>query len=162
MGMKASSGLFKTTKGALKYNLDNQFFTSKSSENIYSPTGHISHASVSKHREYYYGKNAKQISEDMKKHGYETTIRKSSHAHSKAEVIVVGNSDKHKNISQILVSPGSKRHGDVPYVKISLIKPVGPKKYGKIKVVDSKKASYKSDGKEKTYIYYRRKKKWEY
>ena len=94
---------------------------------MFSSTGHVSNSSISKNREYFYGKSATQISNDMQKFGYDTRIRKSSHAKSKAEVIVVNNSDKHRNITQVLVSPGSKRHGDVPYVKISLTKPIGPK-----------------------------------
>lgn len=156
MGMKASSGLFNNTNGALKYKLDIQFFASKKQEGVYSSTGHVSPSSISKYREYYFGKSAKQISKDMEKLGYDTTIRKSTHAKSKAELIVVGNSNSRRNITQVLVSPGSKRHGNVPYVKISLTKGIGPKKYGKIKVVDSYKSDYKTDGNEKSYIYTRR------
>ena len=36
---------------------------------------------------------------------------------SKAKVIVIGNTGSDRNITQVQVSPGSKRHGDVPYVK---------------------------------------------
>ena len=75
------------------------------------------------------------------------------------KIIVVKNSDKHKNITQVQVSPGSTRHGSVPYVKFSLNNPVGAKKYAKIKVIDAKKTDYKSDGKEKTYVFFRRKQK---
>lgn len=53
----------------------------------------------------------------LRKRGYETTIRKSKFSTSNAKVIVIGNSSKERNITQVLVSPGSKRHGDVPYVK---------------------------------------------
>ncbi|MBQ4375627.1 MAG: hypothetical protein II783_07595 [Erysipelotrichales bacterium] len=69
-----------------------------------------------------------------------TSIRRSTHSTSKAKAIVVANSDKHRNITQILVSPGSKRHGDVPYVKIST------SDWGKIKVVNSTKSEYITDG----------------
>ena len=158
MGMKANSGLFKNTSGALKHKLNIQMFNSSKKDGVFSSTGHVSNNSISKNREYFYGKSAKQISQDMQRLGYDTTVRKSAHAKSKAEVIVVGNSDKHKNISQVLVSPGSKRHGDVPYVKISLNKPIGSKKLGKIKVIDANKSDYKTDGKEKASIYYRREK----
>ena len=83
-------------------------FNSSKKDGVFSSTGHVSNNSISKNREYFYGKSAKQISQDMQRLGYDTTVRKSAHAKSKAEVIVVGNSDKHKNISQVLVSPGSK------------------------------------------------------
>ncbi len=156
MGMKGNSGYFSGTSGAMKYKLDIQHFASKS---LFSSTGHITNRSVSANREYFYGKTVSQIDSELHKHGYKTTIRSSKHATSKAKVIVVGNSDKHRNISQVMVSPGSKRHGDVPYVKISVNKPVGLKKYGKIKVVDAKKSEYKSDGNEKAYLFFRRNKK---
>lgn len=71
----------------------------------------------------------------------------------------IANSNKHRNITQVQVSPGSKRHGNVPYVKISVNKPLDPKKYARIKVIDAKKSEYKSDGNEKTYLYFRRNKK---
>ena len=160
MGMKASSGLFKNTLGALKYELMDQFFASKKQDGVYSSTGHVSLNSVSKYREYFYDKTAQQISSDMEKLGYDTSIKKSSHANSKAEIIVVSNFNTRRNITQIQVSPGSKRHGDnIPYVKISLTKPLGPKKFGKIKVVNANRNDYKTDGNEKAYIYTRRKKK---
>ena len=56
-----------------------------------------------------------------------------------------------RNITVIQVSPKSKRHGDVPYVKVST------NDGGKYKVV-SKKEGYKTDGKEKASIYFARRK----
>jgi len=72
---------------------------------------------------------------------------------SKAKIIVTLNGNKDRNISQIQVSPGSKRHGDVPYVKISTTD------YGKIKIIDSSPSEYKSDGREKAELIFRRDKK---
>ena len=139
MGMKASSGLFSGTNGDLKFKLDIQMFAS-SKPPVFSSTGHVSPSSISKHREYFYNKSAESIASDLKDIGYDTSIRRSTHSTSKAKAIVVANSDKHRNITQILVSPGSKRHGDVPYVKIST------SDWGKIKVVNSTKSEYITDG----------------
>lgn len=153
MGMKASSGLFKNTRGAQQYELDIQYFASKKPEGVYSSTGHVSPKSISKNRDYYYGKSAEEIAEDMEKLGYETSIRVSSRRRSKAKIIVVVNYDKHRNITQVQVSPGSKRHGDIPYVKI------GTTQSGKFKVIDGKQSGYKTDGKEKAKLFFRRKQK---
>lgn len=155
MGMKGNSGYFSGTSGSMKYKPDIQHFASKK---LFSSTGHVSERSVSQNREFFYGKTVRQIDFELHRFGYKTTIRKSKHSTSKAKVIVVGNPDKHRNITQVQVSPGSKRHGNVPYVKISVNNPVGPKKYAKIKVIDAKKSDYKSDGNEKAYLYFRRKK----
>ena len=159
MGMKANSGLFTGTKGYLRFKLDIQMFATKKSDGAFSSRGHITDKSVSEFREQFIGKSIGQIAEDMKKYGYEAIIGKSKHPGSKAKIIVVKNSDKHKNITQVQVSPGSTRHGNVPYVKFSLNNPVGAKQYAKIKVIDAKKTDYKSDGKEKTYVFFRRKQK---
>lgn len=156
MGMKANSGYFSGTSGSMKYKLDIQRFASK---DLFSSSGHISERSVSANREFFYGKTVTQIDTELHKHGYKTYIRKSKRSTSKAKVIVIANSDKHRNIAQVQVSPGSKRHGGVPYVKISVNKPLGPKKYGKLKIIDAKRSDYKSDGNEKAYLYFRRNKK---
>ena len=47
-----------------------------------------------------------------------------------------------KNISQVQVSPGGGRHGELPYVKISTTD------QGKIKIVDGLEELYKTDGEE--------------
>lgn len=79
----------------------------------------ITQQSLSDHREKFLGKTVGQIDKLLRKRGYETTIRKSKFSSSLAKVIVVGNSSKERNITQVQVSLGSKRHCDVPYVKIS-------------------------------------------
>lgn len=104
---KNESHLFKGTKGA-----------------------NVTKASLSKYRERFLNKSVQQIDRMLRKHGYETTIRKSTHSTSRAKIIVVGNSGADRNITQVQVSPGSKRHGDVPYVKISTTD------IGKIKIID--------------------------
>lgn len=85
---------------------------------------------------------------------YETTQRVSTHAGSKAKFIVTLNNNKDRNIQHIQVSPGSKRHGDVPYVKIST------SDIGKIKIIDASKEQYKTDGVERAKLIFGRKKKW--
>ncbi len=50
------------------------------------------------------------------------------------------------------ISPGSKRHGETPYVKVSTTDS------GKYKIV-SNKDKYKSDGNEKAKVYFARRKK---
>ena len=47
----------------------------------------------------------------------------------------------------------SKRHGDVPYVKISTTD------YGRIKIIGTDPEHYKTDGKEKATLLFRRKRK---
>ena len=85
----------------------------------------------------------------MEKHGYKVKIVNSSHKLSKAKKIVVLNPSKARNISVVQVSPGSKRHGDTPYIKICTTDG------GKYKIV-SNKSAYRSDGKENAQIYFPR------
>ena len=96
------------------------------------------------------GKTVGQINKMLQKRGYETTIRKSKFSTSRAKVIVIGNSSKERNITQVQVSPGSKRHGDVPYVKISTTD------IGIQKIIDARPAEYKTDGNEKATLLFRR------
>ena len=152
MGMKANSGFFHGTNGELKHKLDIQFFASAKNE-LFSSTGHVSEKSISKNREHFYGKSVVDIANDLNKHGYQTTIRPSNRETSKAKAIVVGNSDKHRNITQILVSPGTPRHGNIPYVKIST------NNGGRYKVIDGTASEYKTDGNENAKLFFRREKK---
>lgn len=115
MGMKANSGNFSKTKGELKYKLDIQYFASK----IFRKDGHTDYKRIADNREMFYDKSVYQINNVMKQQGYETTIRKSIHSNSKAKFIVVGNSNKNRNVTAVEVTPGTPRHGNVPYVRIS-------------------------------------------
>jgi hypothetical protein len=124
---KSDSGLFVGTAGA-----------------------RITRDSISAHREKFLDKTVGQINKMLQKRGYETTIRKSKFSTSRAKVIVVGNSSKERNITQVQVSPGSKRHGDVPYVKIST------NDIGIQKIIDAKPSEYKTDGTEKATLLFRR------
>ena len=72
---------------------------------------------------------------------------------SKAKIIKILNASKERNIKQLQVSPGSKRHGGVPYVKIST------SDKGIIKIINSKRKDYKTDGNEKARLYFQRRKK---
>ena len=106
--------------------------------------------SISKYRERFMGKTVGQIEKMLRKRGYQTVIRKSKHATSRAKVIVIGNSGNDRNITQVQVSPGSKRHGNVPYVKIST------NDIGIHKIIDSTREQYKSDGNESAKLWFRR------
>ena len=87
-----------------------------------------------------------------KKYGYIFKERDSKRKTkgSKALILEIKNTSKDRNISQVQVSPGSKRHGDVPYVKISTID------IGKIKIINGTEDKYKIDGKETATILFRR------
>lgn len=149
MGMKANTGHFKKTKGALKYSLKIQKFASK----IFSIKGHTDYNRIAKNRELFYDKSVYQINNAMKEQGYETTIRKSIHSNSKAKFIIVGNSNKDRNVTSVEVTPGTPRHGNVPYVRIST------SDLGKFKVINGTKSQYKTDGAETAKLIFRRKSK---
>lgn len=152
MGMKANGGFFKGTSGYQKYKLDIQYFASK----IFRKDGHTDYKRIADNREMFYDKSVYQINSVMKQQGYETTIRKSVHSNSKAKFIIVGNSNKQRNVTAIEVTPGSPRHGNIPYVRIST------SDLGKFKVINGTKAQYKTDGSENSKLIFRRKSKWTY
>ena len=118
---------------------------------IFDNTGHVTLESISERREFFLGKSIARIEHELHKYGYITERRKSNSPGSKAKITIVINSSKERNIAQIQVSPGSKRHGDVPYVKIST------KDIGIIKIIGSDSSKYKTDGKEKAKLLFRRK-----
>lgn len=117
---------------------------------IFDSNGHVSLESISERREFFLGKSIARIEHELHKNGYTTERKKSNHVGSKAKITIVINSSKERNIGQIQVSPGSKRHGDVPYVKIST------KDIGKIKIIGATESQYKTDGKEKATLLFRR------
>jgi len=119
---------------------------------IFDEKGHVTVDSISARAEFFLGKSVARIEHELHKHGYETQRRPSVHSTSKAKIIVTMNGNKDRNVSQIQVSPGSKRHGDVPYVKIST------SEVGKIKIIGASPSEYKTDGKEKAILLFRRKK----
>ena len=70
---------------------------------------------------------------------------------STAQIIEIINPSKERNIKQVQVSPdGSRRHGKVPYVKIST------SDEGKIKIIDGTAENYKTAGDEKAKLIFRR------
>ena len=101
---------------------------------IFDDKGHVTLESISARAEFFLGKSVARIEHELHKHGYETQRRPSVHSTSKAKIIVTLNGNKDRNIAQIQVSPGSKRHGDVPYVKISTTD------IGKIKIIGASKS----------------------
>ena len=122
----------------------------KSKEQIFDSFGHVTLESISKRREFFLGKSVARIAYELKKNGYTVKRKHSNHANSKAKLILILNPSKERNIAQIQISPGSKRHGDVHYIKIST------KDIGIIKIIDSTEKEYKTDGKEKATLLYRR------
>ena len=118
---------------------------------IFDKSGHVTLDSIRDRAEFFLGKSAARLEHELHKYGYETQRRPSKHSTSKAKVIVTLNTSKERNISQIQVSPGSKRHGNVPYVKISTTD------IGKIKIIGASPTEYKSDGRETATLLFRRK-----
>ena len=142
---KPDSGHFSGTKGA------------NNSNNVSNPplfdNGHMTYESIAAHREEFMGKSVDQIAELFRQNGYEFTIHPSKRKDkgSTAQIIEITNSSKERNIKQIQVSPdGSKRHGNVPYVKFST------SNESIIKVIDGTPIAYKNDGKEKAQLIFRR------
>lgn len=125
----------------------------KSKRPIFTKKGHVTIRSIAARREFFLGKSVARIEHELRTHGYEVTRRESKYRGSRAKIVLTLNSGKHRNIKQIQISPGSKRHGNVPYVKIST------SDYGKIKIIGADRKAYKTDGKEKATILFRRKKK---
>ena len=158
MGMKSKSAHFGSGAGgpSAKFGKSpariKEAISSKNKKKIFDKTGRVTFNSISARREFFLGKSVARLEHELKKHGYETTRRASTHRGSKAKFIVTLNSTKERNVTQLQVSPGSKRHGNVPYVKIST------SDIGRIKIVASDSKSYKTDGKENAKILFRRKK----
>lgn len=124
----------------------------KKKASIFDDKGHVTIDSIKARAEFFLGKSVARLEHELHKHGYETKRRPSKHSTSRARIIMTINGNKDRNISQIQVSPGSKRHGDVPYVKISTTD------CGKIKIIDASPSEYKSDGRETAELIFRRKK----
>ncbi len=147
-GIHGGFGQTKGIKRSDQLRMNLQLFASK----VFEVGGHISDDSFAGHREFFLGKTAKRIEKELNQQGYKTHIEHSTHVKSKARKIVVENSGKTKNVTSVQVSPGSRRHGDTPYVKVST------NDAGKFKVV-SDKDKYKSDGHETAKVFFARRKK---
>ena len=120
---------------------------------IFDDKGHVTIDSIRARAEFFLGKSVARLEHELHTHGYKTKRRPSIHSTSKAKIIVTLNSNKDRNISQIQVSPGSKRHGNVSYVKISTTD------FGKIKIINASSSEYKSDGRETAELIFRRDRK---
>ena len=155
MGMKSKSGHFPSGNGAggQSKRTGKSPIKSQGKKPIFDEKGHVTFNSIAARREFFLGKSVARLEHELNKNGYETDRRPSTHKGSRAKFIVTLNSSKDRNISQIQVSPGSKRHGNVPYVKIST------SDAGKIKIIGSDSKSYKTDGKENSKLLFRRKAK---
>lgn len=170
MGRYKNSGLFNGTNGNRQTSIEQTNYDgklknlskkkiskktkkSKKKEPIFDNAGHVTLKSISARREFFLGKSVAKIENVLQKNGYETKRRPSTRSTSHAKIIVTLNQSKDHNIQQVQVSPGSKRHGNVPYVKIST------SDEGKIKIIGSSRSEYKSDGKETATLLFRRKKR---
>lgn len=115
--------------------------------------GHVTEEGIRAHKEEFIGKSVEQIAELLKQNGYEPDVRPSKRIKkgSTAQIVEALNPSKDRNIRQVQVSPdGSKRHGGVPYVKISTTDG------GIFKVIDATPDQYKTDEKEKAVLIFRR------
>ena len=148
-------GGFGNTRGSKQYAAEDKrpHYVKKRKKPVFDEKGHVTLKSISDRAEFFLGKSVARLEHELHKHGYETDRRPSTHSKSKAKIIVTLNGNKDRNISQIQVSPGSKRHGNVPYVKISTTD------IGKIKIIGASEAEYKTDGSESAKILFRRKRK---
>ena len=139
-------GGFGITKGK-GIPLDLQFFASK----VFDVGGRVTEKSFSIHGSFFLGKSVIRIQKELNKQGYITYIEKSRHKNSKAKRIIVENNSPVKNITVVQVSPGSKRHGETAYVKVST------SNAGIMKII-SDVTKYKTDGKEKAKLFFARRK----
>lgn len=116
--------------------------------------GHVTYEGIKAHREEFMGKSVEKIAELLRQNGYEFNIRNSKNREktgSTAKIIEITNSTKERNIKQVQVSlDGSRRHGNVPYVKIST------SNEGKIKVIDGTREQYVPGTDEKARMIFRR------
>ena len=141
---KGSSGRFKGTIGDKKSGGG-----SGGTPPLFN-NGHVTEAGIRAHREEFMGKSVEQIAELLKQNGYEINIRPSKNPGSTAQIIEILNPSKERNIKQVQVSPdGSKRHGNIPYVKIST------SNGGKIKIIEGTREQYKTDGTENAYLIFK-------
>lgn len=122
----------------------------KSKKPIFDAKGHVTFESISERREFFLGKSVARLEHELKKNGYKTTRRPSKYEGSQAKIIITLNPSKDRNIKQIQVSPGSQRHGNVPYVKIST------SDIGRVKIIAGDSSTYKTDGKENAKLLFRR------
>jgi len=143
-GFGATKGMRKS--GLIPLNL--QFFASKAFEK----GGHLSEESFVNHREFFLGKSVYKIKKEMEKHGYYTEVVPSTHAGSKAKFIKVKNESKVRNITMVEVTPGSKQHGNVAYVRIST------NNIGRYKISSDQEKYVPGKG-DKAKVYYPRRKK---
>ncbi|MDO5297052.1 MAG: hypothetical protein Q4F00_10580 [bacterium] len=119
---------------------------------IFDKNGHVTLNSIAARAEFFLGKSVARLEHELHKYGYKTKRRSSRNIGSKAKIIEILNKNKDRNIAQVQVSSGSKRHGNVPYVKISTTD------IGKIKIIAASPETYKSDGHEKAILIFGRKK----
>jgi len=108
---------------------------------LFADNGQVTYASIVANASEFAGKSADDIANMLRNAGYKGVyVEKSVEKGSSAMRVVVSKPDKTHNIAQILVSPGSVRHGNVPYVKIST------NDIRVIKVVDGSPSQYISAG----------------
>lgn len=75
----------------------------------FSDKGHVTPKSIEENMELFIGKSVNEIEQLLREHGYLTEERGSTHFGSKAEILVILNPSKDRNITQVQVSPYSRR-----------------------------------------------------
>lgn len=108
--------------------------------------GRVTVESIKENRNFFSKKTVREVADILKDAGYEVSIKDSKRTESKAKIIKIINPGNGRNITQVQVSPSSRRHGPNPYIKVST------DDLGIIKVVDGPENLYITDGKEKATI----------
>ena len=119
---------------------------------LFNENGSVTLRSISANRHLFYNKTRADIVKILNKNGYETKCRGSVNYGSAAEIIIITNPNKNRNIMQVQVSLKSRRH-QISYIKIST------NNIGIFKIVNGTKKQYKSEGYEKAKIFFKRNKK---
>ena len=116
----------------------------------FNSNGTITEESIRENVDAFCGKGTDVYVAALESIGYKVNVRKSSISKSGAVIVEVKNMSKERNVSQIQVSPGGGRHGNLPYVKISTTNS------GIFKIVDGSESDYNTVGNEKATILFRR------
>ena len=101
----------------------------KTKHPIFGKNGHVAIDDIRSRREFFLGKSVARIEHEFTKRGYKVIRRKSVRFGSRAKIIVTINPSQERNVTQVQISSGSHRHGNIPYVKISTTD------YGRIKII---------------------------
>jgi len=111
--------------------------------------GKLNIEAVKRNPDVFRGKTADDIANMLKSEGYDVTMRISSKSSTNAEIIIINNHSSIRSITQVQISPGGGRHGQLPYIKIST------SDQGIIKIIDGPKSLYIDQAEKATLIFTR-------